>query len=114
MSMFDRGVKHARFHVLRNVRVPAVLVECGFLSNIAEGQRVATSLFRQQIGVAIAQGIQNYDAAVNYRANAPQTFAAARANLPLHSHSINEPLSDYVPPELKPRDTPSISISGGE
>ena len=114
MGMFDRGIKHARFHVLRNVHVPAVLVECGFLSNIAEGQRVATSLFRQQIGTAIAQGIQNYDAAVNYRANAPQTFAAARTNLPLHSRSINEPLASYVPPDLKRHDVPSVSISGGE
>ncbi len=113
LTMFDRGVKHARFHVLRNVKVPAVLIECGFLSNIAEGQRVATSLFRQQVGAAIAQGIQNYDAATNFRASG-QTFAAARTSLPLHSHSISEPLADYVPADLHRRDTPSISISGGE
>jgi N-acetylmuramoyl-L-alanine amidase len=114
LSMFDRGVKHARFHVLRNVRVPAVLIECGFLSNAFEGQRIATSQFRQQVGTAIAQGIQNYDAAINYRANAPQTFAAARTTLPLHSHSISEPLADYVPADPRRHDTPSISISGGE
>ena len=114
LSLFDRGVKHSRFHVLRNVRVPAVLIECGFLSNMSEGQRIATSYFRQQVGTAIAQGIQNYDAAINYRANAAQTFAAARTTLPLHSHSISEPLADYAPPDLKRHDTPSISISGGE
>jgi N-acetylmuramoyl-L-alanine amidase len=114
LSLFDRGVKHSRFHVLRNVRVPAVLIECGFLSNMAEGQRIATSYYRQQVGTAIAQGIQNYDAAINYRANAPQTFATARATLPLHSHSISEPLADYAPADLKQHDTPSISISGGE
>jgi N-acetylmuramoyl-L-alanine amidase len=114
LSMFDRGVKHARFHVLRNVKVPAVLVECGFLSNVFEGQRIATSQFRQQVGTAIAQGIQNYDAATNYRANAPQTFAAARTTLPLHTRSISEPLGDYVPADPRRQDTPSISISGGE
>jgi N-acetylmuramoyl-L-alanine amidase len=114
LSMFDRGVKHARFHVLRNVKVPAVLIECGFLSSAFEGQRVATSQFRQQVGTAIAQGIQNYDAAINYRANAPQTFAAARTTLPLHSRSISEPLADYVPADPTRHDTPSISISGGE
>jgi len=113
LSMFDRGVKHARFHVLRNVRVPALLIECGFLSNPAEGQRIATSFFRQEVGSAIAQGIQNYDAAINYRATSPQTFASAKTTLPLHSHSISEPLADYVPPEATQRDTPSLSITGG-
>lgn len=113
MGMFDRGVKHSRFHVLRNIKIPGVLIECGFLSNIAEGQRIATPLFRQQIGYAIAQGIQRYDAAVNFRAEA-QTLAMAKTMLPLHSHSISEPLSDYVPADPRKHDKPSISISGGD
>jgi N-acetylmuramoyl-L-alanine amidase len=112
LSMFDRGVRHSRFHVLRNIKIPAVLLECGFLSNPAEGPRIATAQFRQQVGAAIAQGVQNYDAAVNYRATA-QTFAAAKTNLPPHSRSITEPLTDYVP-EVNRTDQPSISISGGE
>jgi N-acetylmuramoyl-L-alanine amidase len=114
MSMFDRGVKHARFHVLRNVKIPGVLIECGFLSNAAEGQRIATAQFRQQVGAAIAQGVQHYDAAVNYRATAGTTLASARITLPPHTRSISEPLSDYVPTDLNPPDQPSISISGGD
>jgi N-acetylmuramoyl-L-alanine amidase len=114
MSMFDRGVKHARFHVLRNVRVPGILIECGFLSNASEGLRIATLPFRQQVGAAIAQGIQHYDMAVNYRAAGATTLASARATLPPHTHSITEPLADYVPVDVKPPDQPSISISGGE
>jgi N-acetylmuramoyl-L-alanine amidase len=113
MSMFDRGVKHSRFHVLRNVKLPAILIECGFLSNVAEGQRIATPLFRQQIGTAIAQGLQRYDAAVNFRAEA-QTLAMAKPTLPLHSRSISEPLSEYVPADSTRHEKPSISISGGE
>ncbi|MDQ2823930.1 MAG: N-acetylmuramoyl-L-alanine amidase [Verrucomicrobiota bacterium] len=113
LSMFDRGVKHARFHVLRGVKVPGVLVECGFLSNVSEGQRVATAQFRQQVGTAIAQGIQNYDAAVNYRGTG-QTFATAKTHLPPHSRPISEPLSAYVPSEPTQIDQPSISISAGE
>jgi N-acetylmuramoyl-L-alanine amidase len=111
VSMFDRGVKHARFHVLRGVKIPAVLVECGFLSNTAEGQRIATAQFRQDVAAAIAQGIQNYDAAVNFRANAQQTFAAARKTLPAHTRSITEPLNDSL--QQARFDRPSISISGG-
>ena len=83
-------------------------MEGGFLSNLAEGQRIATSFFRQQLGSAIAQGIANYDAATNFRATATQTFAAARPTVPLHTRSITEPLADYAP-DLSRRDTPSIS-----
>ena len=112
MSMFDRGVKHARFHVLRGVTIPAVLVECGFLSNSAEGQRIATAQFRQEVATAIAQGVQNYDAAVNFRAGGP-TFASARKTLPAHTQSITEPLGDTVP-QARILDQPSVSVSGGQ
>ena len=43
----------------------------------------ATAQFRQEVAAAIAQGVQNYDAAVNFRAGSGQTFAAARKTLPL-------------------------------
>ena len=113
LSMLDRGVRHARFHVLRNINIPGVLIEAGFLSHPAEGQRIATAQFRQQLGGAIAQGVQNYDGAVNYRATA-QTFAAARTNLPAHQLSITEPLSDAMPRPRDLRHEPSVSISGGK
>jgi N-acetylmuramoyl-L-alanine amidase len=109
---FDRGVRHARFHVLRNIKVPAVLVEGGFLSDPAEGQRIATAQYRQRLGVAIAQGVQNYDAAVNYRSGGA-TFAAARTNLPPHEHSITEPLQAIANTPVS-ADEPSASIRGGE
>jgi N-acetylmuramoyl-L-alanine amidase len=92
LAAFDRGVKHARFHVLRDVTIPAVLVEGGFLSDSSEGQRIATSYYRQRLGVAIAQGIQNYNAAVNYRTQ-NASFAVAKLSLPLHSRPITEALS---------------------
>ena len=113
LAAFDRGVKHARFHVLRDVKIPAVLIEGGFLSNSAEGQRIATSYYRQRLGAAIAQGIQNYNAAVNYRAQGAN-FAVAKVNLPPHSRSISEPLGADTPPEQKYHHPPSISISAGE
>jgi N-acetylmuramoyl-L-alanine amidase len=105
LAAFDRGVKHARFHVLRDVKIPAVLVEGGFISNPSEGQRISTSSYRQRLGTAIAQGIQNYNAAVNYRTQGAN-FAVAKTNLPPHTRSITEPLGAEIHP-------PSISISGG-
>ncbi len=60
-GMSNRGVKHANFHVIRNTtRNPAVLVECGFVSNSSERSRMLTGEFRKRIAEGIAQGIVAY------------------------------------------------------
>lgn len=56
----DRGLKHARFAVLRDAECPAVLVEAGFLSNTAEAKKIGTAGYRQQIAEAIGSGIEDY------------------------------------------------------
>ncbi len=53
----SRGVKTANFHVLRGNGYPAVLVECGFLSNPSEGSRCAMPAYREMLAWAIATGI---------------------------------------------------------
>jgi N-acetylmuramoyl-L-alanine amidase len=111
LSVFDRGVHHARFHVLRNIKIPAVLLEGGFLSNRDEGRRIATPQYRRQLGLAIAQAVENYNGAVNFR-SAGATLAVAMTNLPPHERSITEPLRDDVTPYHDEK--PSISISAGE
>ncbi len=60
-GMINRGVKTASFHVIRNTtRNPAVLVECGFVSNTNERARMLTGEFRARIAEGIAQGILAY------------------------------------------------------
>lgn len=53
----DRGVKSRRFYVIRKARVPAVLVESGFLTNPGEGAKCATVEYRQKLARAIAAAI---------------------------------------------------------
>jgi len=53
----NRGVKRARFHVLRNNTRPAVLVECGFLSSPYEARKIRSSGHRQRLADAIVRGI---------------------------------------------------------
>ena len=109
---FDRGVKHARFHLLREARIPAILIEGGFLSDAVEGQKIATAQYRQQLAAAIADGIKTYNAVVNLRSNGA-TFASARRSLPAHERSITEPLRDDTPPAPTKIDEPSLSIRAG-
>ncbi len=57
MNSVDRGIRRRGFWVLRRNRLPAVLVECGFLTNRAEAVRALNPMYRQRIAEAIAQGI---------------------------------------------------------
>jgi N-acetylmuramoyl-L-alanine amidase len=58
----SRGVKTANFRVLEKAEYPAVLVECGFLTNRYEGRRCASGAYREALAAAIARGllIQRY------------------------------------------------------
>lgn len=56
----DRGIKRARFVVIREAKCPAVLVECGFLSNAAEAGKVATAAYRDVLADGIAHGVFDY------------------------------------------------------
>lgn len=60
MDTEDRGVKRARFAVLKDAAVPAVLIECGFMSNPEEMQKIQDVAWRRQIAKGIADGILNY------------------------------------------------------
>jgi N-acetylmuramoyl-L-alanine amidase len=56
----DRGVRRARWAVLRPARVPAVLVEAAFMSNPAELKKIDNSAWRRQLAAALAAGVANY------------------------------------------------------
>lgn len=56
----DRGLKRARFAVIRRATVPSVLVECGFLTNPQDARKMATVVHREVIATAIADGIFDY------------------------------------------------------
>ena len=60
----DRGVRRARFEVLREATMPAVLIEAGFLSHPEEGRKIFTAEYRQPMARAIVQRIQSYKKSV--------------------------------------------------
>ena len=59
-SLNYRGHKNANFFVLRSLKIPAVLVEMGFVSNAAEEKRMAQKKWRKTMASRVAGGIRNY------------------------------------------------------
>lgn len=60
INVRDRGVKQARFYVLRNSRMPASLVEVGFVTGSEDNPKLRDPAYRRQMAQAIAQGILDY------------------------------------------------------
>ena len=56
----DRGVKPERFQVLLQSKMPAVLIECGFLSNDEEAKKLKDEAYQESLAEGIAQGILTY------------------------------------------------------
>jgi N-acetylmuramoyl-L-alanine amidase len=77
--MYDRGIKRARFVVIRDIKIPGVLIEGGFLSNSFDAKWVATPAYRQQMAQCIVQAIGNYRRAVG-TANSAVSASAKPAN----------------------------------
>ena len=61
MASIDRGIRHRGYWVLRKNRLPAILVECGFLTDPAEAARISDSGSRERLVRAIADAIVRYD-----------------------------------------------------
>ena len=59
---YDRGIKRARFAVLRLTNVPAVLIEGGFLTERGESKLISNKDWRAKMAGAIGIGIENYQA----------------------------------------------------
>jgi N-acetylmuramoyl-L-alanine amidase len=64
LDVEDRGVRRARFAVLRDAAMPAVLVEAGFMSNPAERRQIVSAEYRRKIAHAIVVGVLAYKRSV--------------------------------------------------
>ncbi|NLT94091.1 MAG: SH3 domain-containing protein [Clostridia bacterium] len=56
----DNGILEENYAVLRETKVPSVLVEMAYLSNPEEERLLATDQFRYQMALGIFRGIENY------------------------------------------------------
>ena len=56
----DRGVRQGRFFVIKNTKMPAALVEIGFLTGRLDARRLKKSIHRKRLAYAISKGILEY------------------------------------------------------
>ena len=56
----SRSVRRARFAVLRDAEMPAIVVESGYLSHPVEGAKIFQPAYQQQIAAALVKGILSY------------------------------------------------------
>jgi N-acetylmuramoyl-L-alanine amidase len=93
----DRGVRRARFAVLRLAEIPAALVEGGFMSDPAEAKQIFDQRERLKMADQIATGIANYQRAVHPSAQVAPTPAPQKG--PARA------------PSAKPRATNEVTVS---
>jgi N-acetylmuramoyl-L-alanine amidase len=60
MEIRNRGIRTARFFVLKGTRMPAVLLEMGYISNIAEERKMSDNAYWDRMVDAVAKGIIRY------------------------------------------------------
>jgi len=60
LGVEDRGVRRARFAVLRDAEMPAILIEGGYMTHPSEGKKIFEAAYRKQMAAAIVRGILSY------------------------------------------------------
>jgi N-acetylmuramoyl-L-alanine amidase len=103
---YDRGIKRARFAVLRLTKVPAVLIEGGFLTENGECKLIAQKDWRTRLAHAIGVGIESYRV-LGIKKQPPLLVADYRKQ-------IKSSPTDFVVPdaELKEADTSLMELVG--
>jgi N-acetylmuramoyl-L-alanine amidase len=124
ITEYDRGIKRARFAVLRLTKVPAVLIEGGFLTEQGECKLIAQKEWRAKLAHAISVGVESYRAlgikkqppllVADYRKqikSSPEEFAVQDAQLKEADTSIVNLVGRSAFPAPQQAPTPSQRMS---
>ncbi|HEU5314028.1 MAG TPA: N-acetylmuramoyl-L-alanine amidase [Candidatus Udaeobacter sp.] len=79
----NRNVRRRGYYVLRKTTVPAVLVECGFLTNPTEASYAQTASYRQKLAEEIAAGVRGRNSVASALTT---TRVATSENIPLQPY----------------------------
>ena len=119
----DRGIRRARFTVLRDATMPAILVEAGFLSNSSEATFLGSPTGREKAAIGLCRGIMDFCAGHISPAFPAQPISKpsppspppsqpskpSQPSQPLKPSQPSQPLPPYNP--LNPLNLPSSSLN---
>ncbi|MGH8092299.1 MAG: N-acetylmuramoyl-L-alanine amidase family protein [Chthoniobacterales bacterium] len=94
----NRGIRRRGYFVLRRTTIPAILVECGFLTNPTETRLALQSSYRQQLADRIADGVMGKPAP----RNRPVVAGLTHVTPPFRDSSDYH---DFVRAEAEPQPT---------
>lgn len=60
VAIKDRGTREDIYKVIKDTRMPAVLVECGFLTNPKESKKLLDEKYQNQLADGISQGVLSF------------------------------------------------------
>lgn len=94
LGLTDRGIKRARFVVIKNISVPGILIEGGFMSGMPDAQLINTPTYRQRMAQCILEGVNRYKQAVNGQlVQYQRPSAVVSASDPTSVPSLSKPVS---------------------
>jgi len=94
-QLYDRGIKRARFVVIRDIKIPGVLIEGGFVTNPNDSRKIASSQYRQNMAYAISGAVTNYRNAVGTQVAPP---LVAGRSVSIREEDPNGPIVQTEPP----------------
>ena len=59
IGTYNRGIKDGNFRVLKNSKMPAILIECGFITNSSDSSKISNDNYQNKIAKAIAYAVES-------------------------------------------------------
>jgi N-acetylmuramoyl-L-alanine amidase len=84
LSVDDRSVRRARFAVLRDATMPAILIEGGYMTHPVEGKKIFDAAYRKQMAQQIVKGILAYQ-----KLTAPAPVSKPGSSSPKKAATVN-------------------------
>ena len=86
----SRGVLQANFHVLREVAMPSVLIETGYLSNFSDQKYLSSKIGQEQVIQSIADAFYEYKMSIE--TDSPVFYNSSPAQMALAEKEIPKPV----------------------